>query len=425
MKSDRKIILSLFLIFSLLLLGTSFFAGPVTQLLPGLWKILTSPQVLTSDACALGGLNGALLNAGLLGLMAWALFALTGSRLNGASVGAYFLTVGFAFFGKNCLNVLPIIFGSWIYSIIKKESFGQYVNLSLFACSLSPVVSEALFPRYHHYPLAAGILIALLLGSLIGILFPPLAAHTAGMHKGYNLFNAGLSAGFLAFALFAVYKTFFLRPLGLEGDYSLNCILSQGFPLFFPLFLSLSFFGALLAGFFLNGRSVSGYGKLIRKTGLACDFLAEDGAARVLINFGLLWLLSLGLALLVKVPLTGPTAGALLCIVCWAANGSHPANVLPIMAGYALASIFSAWSLSDQAIFVGLCFATGLSPLSGRWGLHWGVIAGALHACLVSYTAVIHGGFNLYNGGFTAGLLALLLVPLLESFQKSKLKAQP
>lgn len=416
--NDEKILSLFFLATSLVFIAASFFAGPVSELFPGFAKILTSSQVLTTDACALGGLNGALLNTGLLGLIAWALLKLAGTKLSGAAFGAFFLTVGFSFFGKNCLNVWPIILGVWLYSRLKKEPFAKYANMSLFACSLAPFISEAIFNRHLGYSTPVGVLGALLVGLAIGLIFPPLTAHTVSLHKGHDLFNAGVSAGFLAIVGFTVYKTLILKPRGLEEKYALNSILSDGFPTFFLIFLGSIFLVALVAGFFLAGKSFKSYGKLLERSGHGTDFTALDGAGNVLINFGLLGLVFLAYFFLVKAPFTGPTVGALFCLLCWAGNGTHPFNAIPIALGYALVSLLATWNLGTQGIAVGLCFATGLSPVSGRWGLHWGVIAGALHACLVSYTAAFHGGFNIYNGGFTAGLVALVLVPVLEAFCK-------
>jgi hypothetical protein len=414
--TNEKIAYTFFFAFSVVMIIMSFFAGPIAELFPGFIRILTSSQVLTTDACAVGGLGGALLNCGLLGLIAWALMRLSRAKPGGASVGAFFLTVGFSFFGKNCLNVWPIILGVWLFSRIKKEPFGNYVNMSLFACSLAPIISEAVFNRNLEYPLPIGILIAILAGIIIGMVFPPVTAHAATMHKGHNLFNAGLSAGFLAFLFFAIYKTLVLKPMGIEGEYALNAILSDGFPVFFPVLFGCIFAAAVLAGFILNGKSFTGYKELLCRTGHGNDFTALDGMGRVLINFGILGLVCLGYFVIVGAPFTGPTIGSLLCIVCWAGNGSHPRNVVPVIIGYVLVSFVAAWDLNTQAIVVGLCFATGLSPISGRWGWQWGIVAGALHSCLVSYTASIHGGFNIYNGGFTAGLTALILVPVLEKF---------
>ena len=61
-------------------------------------------------------------------------------------------------------------------------------------------------------------------------------------------------------------------------------------------------------------------------------------------------------------------------------------------------------------------FATGLCPFAGRYGIKVGIIAGILDAIICTSTVALHGGFVLYNGGFTAGLTALLLIPILDFY---------
>ena len=43
-----------------------------------------------------------------------------------------------------------------------------------------------------------------------------------------------------------------------------------------------------------------------------------------------------------------------------------------------------------------------------------------LHYLLVTSVPKLHGGFCLYNGGFTAALICLILVPELEKFFRTK-----
>ena len=52
-----------------------------------------------------------------------------------------------------------------------------------------------------------------------------------------------------------------------------------------------------------------------------------------------------------------------------------------------------------------------------------------IHYLLVTSVPSLHGGYCLYNGGFTAALICLILVPVLERFSQTKderklLKAQ-
>ena len=98
-------------------------------------------------------------------------------------------------------------------------------------------------------------------------------------------------------------------------------------------------------------------------------------------------------------------------------SGAHPANVLPTMMGYAVASFaFGGISklvggeftmaINSQAIVVGLCCASGMCPISDHYGWQYGFLAAMMHYVLVSSVPVLHGGFCLYNGGFTATMIA-------------------
>lgn len=120
--------------------------------------------------------------------------------------------------------------------------------------------------------------------------------------------------------------------------------------------------------------------------------------------------------------------GAIMCMYAFVGQGAHPRNVFPIIIGYAVASFLpffvcmagvvevQNWSLTTQAILVGLCFASGLAPIAGKFGFGAGVLAGAMHAVMVMSVPLFHGGFCLYNGGFTDGIVAIILVPVLEWF---------
>ena len=128
---------------------------------------------------------------------------------------------------------------------------------------------------------------------------------------------------------------------------------------------------------------------------------------------------------LIGAKFTGPTMGAVFCMLCCCCNGATPLNVFPIMIGYVIMGLLNkagitAFAVNAQAIVVGLCFASGLAPISGEYGIIAGIVAGILHYCLVTSVPAIHGGFNLYNGGFTAGIVCFLYVPILEHYFKSK-----
>ena len=58
----------------------------------------------------------------------------------------------------------------------------------------------------------------------------------------------------------------------------------------------------------------------------------------------------------------------------------------------------------------------GLAPIAGRFGVIAGIVAGMLHTAIVMCTSQMYGGLNLYNNGFSAGWVAIIMVPAIESF---------
>lgn len=105
----------------------------------------------------------------------------------------------------------------------------------------------------------------------------------------------------------------------------------------------------------------------------------------------------------------GPTAGGILTIIGFSAFGKHARNILPVMCGVLLGSLIMHWSLSDSAVQLACLFCTTLAPISGYFGWLYGVLAGFIHASVVLYTGSPVAGMNLYNNGFSGGLVAIVL----------------
>ena len=134
---------------------------------------------------------------------------------------------------------------------------------------------------------------------------------------------------------------------------------------------------------------------------------------------------------LVGASFNGVTVGLIFCMLATCNSGSHPGNVWPIMAGYVVSSLLFGWisplvggnfaqAVNAQAILIGLCYANGLSPIADKYGWFWGMVSAMLHYSMVTTVPSLHGGYCLYNGGFTAALVCLILVPELEKFLKTK-----
>ena len=92
---------------------------------------------------------------------------------------------------------------------------------------------------------------------------------------------------------------------------------------------------------------------------------------------------------------------------------------MPSLLRAALGTDFTT-AINAQAIVIGLCFANGLSPVAGKYGWWAGIVFGVLHYALVTSVPFTHGGFLLYNGGFTAALICFLFIPVMEMFFKTK-----
>jgi len=76
-------------------------------------------------------------------------------------------------------------------------------------------------------------------------------------------------------------------------------------------------------------------------------------------------------------------------------------------------SLAKPWNIDDPSILLAALFGTTLAPIAGRFGLHWGVVAGFVHSSAALTVGPVHAGLNLYNNGFAAGIVASVLVPVI------------
>ena len=423
--SAPRVLRLTFCAFTLAFLLAALIAPDRADMLAGLGRILTGPAQLTKDYFKpeLGGLSASMLNTALVAAICTALTLLPGANVTGATALAWFLTVGFGTYGMNPLNMLPMLLGAFVYAKIRREPFAKNIHFAMFSTGLSPLVTQALlyYPDYASGPRVTpvGVGLALLVGVVVGCAMPALCAHSPAFHKGHNLYNAGPAAGFLCFILFSI----LYRTAGVEAP-AIAADLGEGRPLFANLFCVACFSLCLIAGLILNG-GMGDYLKLLRDSGYRADFTQKYGAGSVLMNLGVYGLFILLYYNLIGATFTGPTMGAVFCMVCCFAVGATPRNVLPVMLGYGLMGLLhkigvTAFAVNSQALVIGLCYASGLAPVAGEFGIAAGIVAGLMHSCLVTSVPVVHGGFCLYNGGFTAGIVCFILVPVMEHYKRVK-----
>ena len=399
-------------------------------MISGLWQILSQPSKLSTNYFFIGGYSATFLNMGLVGLICLLLYIVFNATPTNVSTLAFVLTLGFGSWGINILNIWPTIFGVMIYCVVKKEKFGANVNAMLFSTGIAPLITDLMI----RYPNAEaigfnleGILIALVVGFFIGFFLPAGLANSPKVHKGFDLYSAALPVGMTAFFLNAtLFKTLGVAlPAG--ADAAQLQVASRLTVNTFCILL----FGACIVIAYVLGCRPKDYWQLIIDPALVTNFSSTYGNPVFLMNVGVFGLFILGYYNLIGASFNGVTFGIIFCMLATCNSGSHPGNVWPIMLGYIVASTVCGlvsplvggtftFAVNAQAICVGLCYANGLSPIADKYGWRYGFLAAIMHYLLVTSVPTLHGGFCLYNGGFTAALICIILVPSLERFSRDK-----
>jgi Protein of unknown function (DUF1576) len=371
----------------------------------GVLRILASRDTLITDYMGLGGIGAALLQAGLLTLVACAFYWRSGAEIGGAAVACLFLVLGFGLFGKSLANVWGILAGVWLYARFKREPFAKHINTAFFGMALAPIFTEILFSSA--LTPAFSLPLALATTLLLGFALAPVAAQLFKAHMGHTLYNIGWVAGILGTVIVAVYKSYGFVPdpvfIWTSGN---NFLLASLLGLLFAAMAG----GALL----LDRHAPRKLLLIMRCSGRSpSDYVAQFGIGPALLNMSLTGAIGTAYVLGVGGDLNGPTIGAILTIVGFSAYGKHPRNILPVMLGIFLASLTKDWSAHAASPVLAALFGTTLAPIAGRFGWHWGIVAGFLHASVAQSVGQVHGGLVLYNNGFAAGLVASVLVPVI------------
>ncbi len=406
LKNNPYLVLSITFIY---LLVFAFFVDTPANIFNGLISIFKESGILISDYIEIGGLGAAIFNSGLAGLYVLLICKLSDVRLNGSLIMTAWIIAGFALFGKNIVNMSPIILGGYLYSKIKGERFQQYLLVTLLSTSLAPTVFQfsAVMNDYSYLALFFGVCI----GIAIGFITPAISANAMKSSGGYNLYNVGFSAGLVGIAIMSFY-----RSLGYEYPLSSYWNTNNSKPMTI-LILTISIF-YLFLGLLLGTENKKYSNKIFKSSGkLLSDYYTAYGDTTY-INSGLLGLIGLFVLYLIKAPINGPTTGAVFTMIAFSFLGKHPFNTSPVMLGALIGGLVSVYTLDTPGVILGILFSTGLAPIAGTFGVLHGIFAGFVHMFIVTGITYIHGGLNLYNNGLAAGLVAMILVPLFISFRR-------
>ena len=383
-------------------------------ILRGLRIIVLTEDALITDYVLIAGPGAALVNSALVTAISILCLRMAREPLNGFSLVVIGLMSGFSLFGKNFVNIWPILAGSWLYAKSRREPFGRYTSVGLMSTALAPVVSYIALDNGWGTPLSG-----CLTGLLIGYIMPPLSAYTYKIQNGMNLYNMGFACGVTAFILVPLMNSLGATP-------ATRYHWAEGYNLLFGLSLSILCAVLFLMGLLCTGNppwaSWAGYRRLLLTSGRApSDYLRMFGPGPVLMNTGMNGLIGIAFILCAGGDLNGPTVGGILTIMGFSAFGKHAFNIIPVMAGVLLGSFVMHWSLNDSAVQLACLFCTTLAPISGYFGWPFGVLAGFLHSSVVLYTGTPVAGMNLYNNGFSGGLVAIVLYPLIiDIFRRRK-----
>jgi hypothetical protein len=370
----------------------------------GLGRILFARDTLITDYVELGGVGAAFVNAGGLTLIAVAIYRLSGATIGGGAIACLLLVLGFALFGKNLLNVWPILAGVWVYARFRGDPFATHINTAFFGCALSPVVSEILFST--NLAPTTSVPLGVATGVAMGFIMPPVASQLFRTHDGFSLYNMGFTAGLIGTLVVAIYIShgFVPEPVFIWATDQTDVLAP---------FLGACFLAMIVAGRLVDPACFARYRDLLRRPGQApSDFTALCGDGAVLLNMGVLGLLSVAYVLAIGADLNGPVIGAILSIVGFGAYGKHALNCIPVVAGVYLATVLKQGDPAAPGLVLAALFSTTLAPISGSFGWYWGIVAGMVHVSAAQTVGVLHGGLNLYNNGFAAGFVAAILAPV-------------
>lgn len=375
-------------------------------------EIIKSSGTLITDYIQIGGIQASVINASLMAMIFNIILAKNNIDYTGITYAALSLIFGFSFFGKNILNIWPIVLGVYLYSQYQREHFKKYIYVAMFGTAMAPIISEIIISSPLHIGFRLGLGIAT--GVLMGFVLPNASSYMVKVHHGYNLYNVGFSSGIIGTIVVSLYKSY-----GLNINTSFTWSTTKTLPLSFALYIVLLVL--FITGYYYNDRQLKGLFNVYKYSGrLVSDFVVSEGQGIALMNMAINGMLATTLVLILGGDINGPTIAGIFTIIGFGAFGKHFGNILPIWGGVILSIGIRGLTFSDPGVQLTFLFSTGLAPIAGKFGIVFGVIAGMIHASLVMYVGVLHGGINLYNNGFSAGLVAAFIVPLIDSMRRGR-----
>jgi hypothetical protein len=400
-KKENLIGHGLFLSTIIILTVFAFISNTPNQILEGLIKIVSTNDNLLTDYIALTNLGAAFVNAALVTALAVGVVLIAKADVNGPVVAGVFTVTGFAFFGKDISNVIPIFMGVYLYTIYAKDKYKNNINAALFGTTMAPFVSAImLYPDLNRL---LSIPLGIISGIILGFILPFVAKLAYKIHNGYNLYNIGFSSGLILMIVVSMLKVF-----GFKIEPTL--LWSSGNNFILSMFLITFYLVTIIFILISNVKPQLNFVKFNMEPGVApSDFISKYGFSSTLLNMLLVGLISHLYILLFNAPLNGPTIGGVFTIIGFGAYGKNVRNVFYILIGATLGHLLGWWELTTPVIMLGALFGTGIAPIAGKYGFIVGTIAITLHIALVQNVGSLYFGLNLYNNGFAEGFTGFII----------------
>ena len=399
--------------FIFLIMVGSLFIDPMNDFIYGFKQIIVQSDILVSDYFEIGGIGASVFNASLLALGSIYLIRISKAPMNGYVFASVMLMIGFGLFGKNIINVLPILLGTYLYSCYSSESFGDVVHIGLLSTSFSPIVTEIMFV-IDMDPLLR-VILALAIGISVGFIITPISRHLFKIHKGFNLYNTGFSIGLVSTLYVSIMKSY--------GFISYQrLILSTGNNFWISIFLISFFLLTFIYGAYDTGFKFDGLRLLFKENGYDDnDYIKKFGFGTTFMNMAINGIIAwIYVVFIAKGQLNGPSIGGILTVYGFGGIGKHIRNILPIFLGVYIGGLTQIWNINETSGLFAALFGTALAPVAGKFGFFMGVLVSFINSSVVLNSGLLHGGMNLYNTGFSAGLVAAVMLPLMEMVQNRR-----
>lgn len=161
---------------------------------------------------------------------------------------------------------------------------------------------------------------------------------------------------------------------------------------------------------------------------LITDYIAVGGIGAAFVNSGLLTLVFVYILYRMKININGVSYAAIFSIAGFALFGKNLFNVWFVIFGVYLYAKVQKEKFS-RYVYIAL-FGTAMAPIATEFifaeylpwysglilGVLLGVLIGFILPPLSTHLLKMHQGYNLYNIGFTAGLISTVVVSILRSY---------